>query len=167
MKTPLLIALLNSSAVADSLGDRADSLGDRAVALGDSRPQHARRVAEAAIRHGTKRIPPELIVAIAWNETRFIPDKRTGHVCGVMHVDPADIDRPRSDCLIWDRDVDAAVAAGVLELEIMLRDRRTHGEIRLALLYRACGNSAFDGTCKKGAYPGWILRQTSHLKEIR
>jgi hypothetical protein len=137
------------------------------VALGDVREDHVRPAVRAAERHGTPRISPELLVSIMWGESRFRPDQRTGRVCGVMQVGPADINRPHSDCVIWARDVDAAVAAGVLELEMLLADRRVHGDIRLALLYRACGNSAFDGTCRKTGWPGWVLRRAERLKEGR
>jgi hypothetical protein len=46
----------------------------------------------------------------------------------------------------------------------MLADRRVRGDLRLALLYRACGNRAFDGTCRKRAWPGWVLRRAAALR---
>lgn len=99
----------------------------------------------AALAVETRRVPAELLISIAWAESRFDPKVRTGRVCGVMQVNPADIDLPRSTCDAWDRDIAAGFAAGVAEIEQMLAEPRVHGDLHTALRYRACGNAAFTG----------------------
>jgi hypothetical protein len=58
-------------------------LGANAVALGDVRTEHVIPAVHAAVRHATPRVSAPLIVAIIWGESRFVPDQRTGKVCGV------------------------------------------------------------------------------------
>lgn len=153
--------LLLGSASAD---DRLDNLRHNARLLPDVRLTDVEAAVEAAISVETPDLPASLLVSIMWGESRFVPDVRTGRVCGVMQVNPSDIGRPRSDCTRWKHDIRAAAAAGVKELQMMLGDRRVSGNLRKALLYRACGNSAFDGTCKKGRWPGWVLRRATKLR---
>ncbi len=114
-------------------------------------------VIEAAHRYATAVVSPELIVALSWAESKFSPRLRTGRVCGVMQVNPSDLSLPRSLCDVWDRDPAAAVAAGIYEIELMLADRRVRGDIRRALMYRACGNAAFSGRCRKGPWVDLVL----------
>lgn len=161
MNFVLAAALAVRPAAADS---RIDRVRAAAHSLPDIDPKRVDEAVDAAFQAETDRVPAELLLSIAWGETRFVSTVRTGRVCGVMGVNPEDIGRPRSDCRRWGRDPLAGFRAGVTELEEMLADRRVHGRMRWALLYRACGNSAFDGTCRKGAYPGWVLRRAARLK---
>lgn len=107
----------------------------------------------AALNEQTPHVPAALIVALGWGESRFDPAARPA--CGAMQVYPNDLDEPWSRCAEWRKDLRAGVHAGVREIEMMLADRRVHGNMRLALLYRACGNAAFDGTCVPGKY-AWV-----------
>lgn len=119
---------------------------------------------EAAVAAETKRIPAELLIAIAWGESRLNPHVRTGVVCGPMQVNPTDIGRPRSDCEVWERDITAGYRAGVTELETMLQDPRVHGSLERALLYRACGNALFRGKCTKMGWARWVLDRAAALR---
>ncbi len=100
---------------------------------------------DAAAQEETKKVPAALLTSLAWAESRFKPDATPA--CGVMQVYPHDIDRPQSDCDVWRKDVRAGVHAGVVEIEMLLADRRVNGDMFRALMYRACGNVFFDGTC--------------------
>jgi hypothetical protein len=144
--------------------ERTARVAENASLLPDVRPDRLHAAVDAAFSTETPSIPAELLLSIAWLESRMEPATAVGRVCGVMQVDPYTIGQPRSICALWARDVRAAFAAGVLELEIMLRDRRVMGDMRLALLYRACGNSAFDGSCRKTRYPGIVLRRAGWLR---
>jgi len=116
-------------------------------------PEMAANFVDAAIALQTPRVPASLLVALAWGESRF--DLNAQPACGVMQVYPHDIYEPPSACALWRRDLRAGVRAGVREIEMMLADRRVHGDMRTALLYRACGNSAFDGSCDEKKYV-WV-----------
>jgi hypothetical protein len=116
-------------------------------------PELVDTLVDAAIRLQTPRVPAALIVALAWAEARFDPMAKPA--CGVMQVYPKDLDEPQTSCARWRNDLEAGVAAGVREIEVMLADKRVHGNLRNALLYRACGNSAFDGTCDDKKYV-WV-----------
>ena len=107
----------------------------------------------AAILEETPRAPAALLVSAGWGESRF--DQRAQPLCGVLQVNPIDIGRPMSDCAVWREDLRLAVRAGVTEIEMMLADHRVAGDLRLMLLYRACGNVAFDGTCRADKY-AWV-----------
>lgn len=122
---------------------------------------------DAALATETLAVPAELLLSIAWSESRFRPDQRTGVVCGALQVNPTDIGEPRGNCAHWASDTRLGFAAGVRELEIMLGDRRVHGNLRLALLYRACGNVAFDGTCTKTKWPQWVLARADMIRGPR
>lgn len=113
------------------------------------------RAVSAALAVETRRVPAELLISIAWEESRFDPKVRTGRVCGVMQVNPADIDMPLSTCDAWGRDLAAGFAAGVAEIEQMLDEPRVHGDLHTALRYRACGNAAFIGACS-AAKERWV-----------
>lgn len=132
----------------------------------DVAPGHAAVVLDAAQHQQTAQVPAALIVVLAWHESRF--DPKAGPACGVMQVYPKDIARPASDCAIWATDVAAGVRAGVVEIETMLKDKRVNGNLRRALLYRACGNKAFVGTgCTrdKVAWVNTILRHVARIVE--
>lgn len=155
----LVASLLTGTAWAD----RSSSLRENARSLPDVRAEDVDPAVDAALAEETDRVPAELLIAIAWGESRLRPDVRTGHVCGIMQVNPTDLGLPRSRCRAWELDRRLAFRAGVSEIEMMLRDRRVRGNIRRALLYRACGNRAFDGTCAKTKWPGWVLRRAERL----
>jgi len=144
--------------------DVQDPLETKALSLPDVKSEHVLPAVEAARRYATAAIPAELLVSIMWGESRFVPTVRKGRVCGVMQVNPSDIGRSRTQCTDWDRDVAKAVEAGVHELETMLRDHRVKGDMRKALLYRACGNAAFNGRCRKTGWPGWVLERARKLR---
>ena len=141
------------------------ALTARVEALGDVRPGLAQPAVEAALAAGTLDVPAELLLSIAWGESRLEPSPRgRGRACGILQVVPEDIGLPHAaTCALWARDLAAAFAAGVLEIRTELADRRVHRDLRLALLYRACGNAAFAGTCEKRAYPSWVLRRAARL----
>jgi hypothetical protein len=142
-----LIVLAPASARAAALHRAARQLPDvRNPALVD-------HFVDVAIAEETPRVPAELIVAIAWGESRFESSSQPG--CGTMQVFPRDIGAPRSACRLWRRDLRAGVQAGVEEIEQKLDDRRVRGNMYLALLYRSCGNSAFDGTCSAAKH-AWV-----------
>jgi len=143
-------------------------LHERARALPDvESPDLTDQLVVAALEEQTPRVPAALIVAIAWGESRFDRDARPA--CGVMQVYPNDLEEPASACVEWRRDLRAGVRAGVREIEIMLADKRVRGDMRRALLYRACGNKAFDGTCStpkhawvKATMERWHVLAPSH-----
>ena len=117
----------------------------------------------AAIAEETPKAPAALLVALAWGESRF--DQRAQPLCGVLQVNPVDIGRPASDCAVWRGDLQLAVRAGVTEIEMMLVDHRVAGDLRKMLLYRACGNKAFDGTCDSKKY-AWVEAAIARYKQI-
>jgi len=108
---------------------------------------------DVALELQTQRVPAALLVALAWGESRF--DASAQPACGVMQVYPRDLDEPATSCAEWRRDLHAGVRAGVREIEMMLADKRVSGNMRRALLYRACGNKAFDGSCEAKKY-AWV-----------
>jgi hypothetical protein len=132
---------------------RATRLLALTVNLPDTDATRARAMALAAIAEETPRAPAPLLVALAWPESRF--DQLATPLCGVLQVNPVDIGRPASDCAILRRDLRRAVQAGVTEIEMMLDDHRVAGDVRRMLLYRACGNAAFNGTCSPKKYV-WV-----------
>jgi hypothetical protein len=137
---------------------RFERVLDRAQALPDIDPDLVLPNVLAAFHAETTEYPAELLLAIAWGESRFRSDVTTGHVCGVLQTVP----RIPSDCSKW-LDPFEGYQAGVDELIEWSFDRRTHGDLRLILLARACGNSAFTGKCRKQRWPGWVLRRARAL----
>lgn len=117
----------------------------------------------AAIAEETPRAPAALLVALAWGESRF--DQRAQPLCGVLQVSPIDIGRPMSDCAVWRGDVQLAVRAGVTEIEMMMADHRVAGDLKRMLLYRACGNKAFDGTCDAKKY-AWVEAAIARYRQL-
>lgn len=118
-----------------------------AHALPDVKPGLIELAIDAALEVATDEIPAPLLVSLAWSESRFEARTHDHTGCGVLQVDPKDIGAPVSLCRVWGASMLAGMAAGVVELEMLLGDRRVHHDLRLALQYRACGNKAFDGTC--------------------
>jgi energy-converting hydrogenase Eha subunit A len=134
----ILIALTSSAhadlrALAHNLPDIPADRIDQAVA--------------SAIVHATPVITAGLIVMLCWAESRCLPKTHDNTGCGVLQVDPKDMDESPSMCAIYAESIESGIAIGVREIELLLADHRVHGNLRLALQYRACGNIAFDGTC--------------------
>lgn len=121
-------------------------------------------VVNSAILSQTNDITAELLIAIAWGESRLKSNVKTGNFCGIVQVNPADIGRPKSDCNIWLQNSKDGFAAAVTELQMMLSDKRVNGSIKKALMYRACGNSYFAGKCKKISWANWVLYRAAYLK---
>lgn len=164
MRSAIALSLLLSTASADSRSDRMRQVNRN---LPDVREGLADQAFDAAIEVETDRLPASLLLSIAWGESRFDPTEVTGRVCGIMQVNPVDIGYTHTACDAWRISVRSGFLAGIEELEMMLADRRVHGDLRKALLYRACGFRAFDGTCKKGAWPEWVLKRAQILEGKR
>ena len=139
-------------------------LHEAARALPDvADPSLTDQFVNAAIDLQTPRVPAALIVAIGWGESRF--ESSAQPACGAMQVYPHDLGEPQAACAEWRRDLRAGVRAGVREIETMLADKRVRGDMRRALLYRACGNKAFDGSCdaKKHA---WVTAAVARWRSL-
>lgn len=148
----------------DAAQERGDRLMRNALSLPDVREEHVRPAVLAALQVETPRIPAELLVSIAWGESRFVPTVVSAvGACGPLQVVPYTVGEKASVCRTWASDSVEAFRAGVKELRIMLADRRTNGSIRSVLLYRACGNAAFKGTCHATGWPGWVLARSTKL----
>lgn len=134
----------------------------RASALPDVKPGLAATMVEAATAAETPRVGADLVLGIAWPESRF----EIGAMprCGVMQVWPADLDLPARECARWRSSQRDGAAAGVLEIETMLSDRRVAGDVRVALMYRACGGSAFTGRCQKAR---WVSDAMERARQLR
>ncbi len=129
--------------------ERSDTLLRNTLALADVNSAEAVAAVEAALLSETDKVSAELLVSLSWAESRFKLVVYSDKSCGALQVNPQDIGRPRSDCKVWDKNLLAAFQAGVKEIEMLLADRRVHGNMALALRYRACGNSAFvSGGCR-------------------
>ncbi len=142
---------------------KAGNLHVAAAELPDTDAALVSPMVMAAIAEETPRAPAALLVALAWGESRF--DQRAQPLCGVLQVNPVDINQPISDCAVWRGDLRLAVHAGVTEIEMMLADRRVAGDLRKMLLYRACGNKAFDGTCDSKKY-AWVEAAIARYRQI-
>lgn len=140
-------------------------LMERALSLPDVKPGLIEPAVRAAIAQETEHVPAELLVSLAWSESRFEPGTETGHACGIEQVIPADLGYPRAVCWLWENDLGQAMAAGAEEIETELRDPRVHGDLRVALLYRACGNRAFvPGRCAGMNYVSAALHRAEWLR---
>lgn len=126
----------------------------RASALPDVRPELVLPNVIAAFDNETNEYPAELLLALAWGESRFEPTVRTGRVCGVLQVVP----QHERDC----RGLMNGYAAGVDELEELARDRRAHDLVDV-LMYRACGVTAFTGGCGKRRWVDAALSRARRL----
>lgn len=140
---PLLLVLTINVKAAHELPDVKPGLIDDAI--------------DAALNMQTREVSAALIVALCWAESRCDPHVITGTHCGVLQVDPKDLGAPASLCEVWTSSTLAGIAAGVVELEMLLGDSRVHHDLRLALQYRACGNAVFDWTCSE-AKLRWVDR---------
>ena len=142
---------------------------------------HAMAAEDAA----TPQVTPELLLAVAFVESRFDPTatsrvengtRRTGAYPST--APPADLTRHASlfcgplqtiaqswqQCLTM-RSLPVAYHAGVAELETWLRDRRVHGNIRRALAGHGCGNfGVVSGRCN--GYPSRVLGMERRFSEL-
>jgi hypothetical protein len=127
----------------------ANRLYELAHALPDIPRDRIDHVVAVAIDDATPEITAGLIVTLCWAESRCLPKTHDNTGCGVLQVDPKDMDEPASMCAVYADSIESGIAIGVREIERLLADRRVHHNLRLALQYRACGNVAFDGTCRQ------------------
>jgi hypothetical protein len=152
-------------------------------------PEVAFAHASAAIEAASPRISPELLLAIAYVESRYDPTA-TSRVEGAIRktgsypatIEPANLAPGSSlfcgplqtfaaswrDCLAL-RDLKTAYTAGATELDGWLRDRRVRGDVTRALAGHGCGNfGVATGQCK--AYPArvqWIEHQLVGVPRAR
>lgn len=127
---------------------------ERVAQLPDVEPEQVLPTTIAAFYTETDEYPAELLLALAWSESRFEPTTITGHAYGVLQVS-----RIPSAC----RSAVDGYRAGVAELQELARDRRTSGQLDRVLLYRACGNAAFNGTCTKQRWVTAALHRARRL----
>jgi hypothetical protein len=134
--------------------------------------------ASAAVDASTAHVAPELLLAIAFVESRFDVTatsrvegrkRRTGHYAST--TPPANLNVRQSmycgplqtfagswsDCISL-RDPHTAYAAGADELEHWLRDKRVRGDVTRALAGHGCGNHGVT-TGKCNFYPQRVLWQ--------
>lgn len=141
--------------------------------------EHARAATDAA----TPQISAELLLAMAFVESRFdplgvsrveghkrrlgrypstVPPRRwrkgTSLYCGPLQTFAATWD----DCM-KQRDLDVAYTTAVTEIGHWLRDRRVRGDMTRALAGYGCGNRGVrTGKCNR--YPGRVLWQAKRLE---
>ena len=134
--------------------------------------------AAAAVEASTAHVQPELLLAIAFVESRFDVTatsrveghkRRTGHYASTtpppslntrmsMYCGPLQTFAGSwSECMAM-RDPHVAYAAGADELERWLRDKRVRGDITRALAGHGCGNHGVT-TGKCNLYPQRVLWQ--------
>jgi hypothetical protein len=140
----------------------------------------------AATDAATTRVQPELLLAIAFVESRYDPTatsriegarRKTGSYPSTQP--PATLAAGASlycgplqtfagswhDCLAL-RDLHAAYAAGAAELDTWLRDRRVRGDVAVALAGHGCGNfGVATGKCNGYATRVlWIARRFAEAR---
>ena len=136
--------------------ERAETLIAKTQLLPDVGLRDATVAAHAALLVETDQVSAELLIAIAWGESRFVAGVVTNRACGLLQI----IAASRAECsLLKIPIVNAYVARR--QLEEWLRVSR--GDLRKALLGNACGFSAFTGACSKTRWPGWVLERARSL----
>ncbi|HMG56590.1 MAG TPA: transglycosylase SLT domain-containing protein [Kofleriaceae bacterium] len=149
-------------------------------------PDVAYAHAEAAEAAATDQVPPELLLGIAFVESRFDPTavsrveghtRRTGAY--PSSAAPAQLDRraslycgplqtyaPSWSACVTMRRLEAGYAAGAAELRQWLGDRRVRGSTARALAGHGCGNfGVVSGQCR--GYPERVLDMTRRLRPQR
>lgn len=142
--------------------------------------------AHAATLASTPQITPELLLAIAFVESRFDPlavsrvegkRRRVGHYpstepparlrkgksiyCGPLQTFAASWD----ECM-QQRELRVAYASGAKEIGRWLRDKRVRGDMTRALAGYGCGNRGVrTGKCNR--YPGRVLWQAKRLEAAK
>jgi hypothetical protein len=160
------------------------SLASRLVVLSPSMTTEAALAhARAATAAASARISPELLLGVAFIESRFDPTATSRVERGVRHtgsyprrVPPVELDPHTSlycgplqtyagswrECLAQ-RELDVAYAAGARELSQWLRDPRVRGNLALALAGHGCGNAGVaTGRCN--GYPLRVLGVVHQLE---
>ena len=152
-------------------------------------PEVAYAHASAAVAAASPRVSPELLLAIAYVESRYDPTatsrvegstRKTGSYPST--IEPANLAPHASlycgplqtfapswhDCLAL-RDLQTAYAAGATELATWLRDVRVRGDITRALAGHGCGNFGVStGQCN--AYPArvrWVEQRLTARHAVR
>ncbi|HEY6174805.1 MAG TPA: hypothetical protein VIX73_10190 [Kofleriaceae bacterium] len=147
-------------------------------------PEVAYAHAEAANAAATEQVPAELLLGIAFVESRFDPTavsrveghtRKTGHYAS--RDAPPGLDRRASlycgplqtyaaswsSCIAM-RDLGTGYAAAVAELTQWLRDPRVHGSTTRALAGHGCGNrGVLTGQCN--GYPARVLDMTRRFRD--
>ena len=147
-------------------------------------PEVAYAHAEAASDAATEQVPAELLLGIAFIESRFDPTavsrveghaRKTGRYASTAA--PASLDRRASlycgplqtyatswSACISMRDLGTGYSAAVAELTQWLRDRRVHGNTVRALAGHGCGNyGVLTGQCN--GYPERVLDMTRRFRD--
>jgi hypothetical protein len=140
--------------------------------------------AAAAQAAATDNVSAELLLGVAFIESRYDPtavsrvegrarrtgrypsteppaglDPRASLYCGPLQTFAASWSR----CMAM-RNLDAAYAAGVAELEQWLRDKRVRGDLTRALAGHGCGNyGVTTGRCN--GYPGRVLSMERRFRQ--
>jgi len=148
-------------------------------------PETAYAHVQAASAAATQDVTPELLLGIAFVESRFDPTavsrvegrkRRTGSYPSTSA--PASLDRraslycgplqtfaPSWSACVAMRNLVTAYAAGAAELKEWLRDRRVHGSTVRALAGHGCGNyGVLTGRCN--GYPERVLTITRQLRPV-
>lgn len=137
------VLALSPPALADR---RADRLRSALIEMGDVRHSLIDDAVTAAIGVEGDGVSAELLLALAWRESRLDPTVRPrgGRVCGALQVVPRDVgERDHADaCRRWSRDTWQGFEAGAVELRQWLRHAR--GDLYTALRGRACGWKGLD-----------------------
>ncbi|MDX2086657.1 MAG: hypothetical protein SFX73_02350 [Kofleriaceae bacterium] len=143
--------------------------------------------ASAAIDTATPKVPPEVLLSIAYVESRFdvtatsrIEGKvrRTGayrstspprNLTGTLYCGPLQTFAKDWDECLQMRDVGLAYRAGVDEMQRWMSDPRVRNDLTRALLGHGCGNRGIaSGRCNR--YPGRVLhflRRLSGTARVR
>jgi hypothetical protein len=141
--------------------------------------------AAAASAAATPRVPAQLLLAIAFIESRFDVTatsrvegrtRRTGPYPSAtppaglaahasLYCGPLQTFAGSWPACLELRALPAAYAAGAAELEQWLRDRRVHGDLTLALAGHGCGNHGIvTGHCN--AYPQRVRRVQRLIEHV-
>lgn len=158
------IALTAGTALADM---RQDVIRENAMRLPDVRPELLADAIDAAFSVETQEVPAELLLALAWYESRFEPDLRLGRVCGALQVVPEDVgERDKRDaCRRWGQDTRQGFEAGAREIRTWLG--HSHGSLRIALRARACGWIGLTQSCGKDWWIRLVRRRAHQLQQRR
>lgn len=111
-------------------------------------------IIDAALSVEKGPITAELLLALAWHESRFDRQNRTGSVCGMLQVVPDEVGEEdfETACNRWSSDIRSAFQAGVDEFLGNPKMSKYNGWLRgikghvsrerliIALRHRACGN---------------------------
>jgi hypothetical protein len=146
-------------------------------------PETAYAHAQAANIAATEQVPAELLLGIAFVESRYDPTaisrveggvRKTGPYLSTsapaglnrgasLYCGPLQTFAPSWSACIAMRKLDVAYAAAAAELGQWLRDRRVQGNTTRALAGHGCGNfGVATGSCR--GYPSRVLDVTRRLR---